>query len=625
MINTLLNRDTKSTKINKLIDSAGKVTNTPIEIANCFNNYFVNVAASLKRENTPDSNPDFYRSYLHNPSFNSIYLRPVEQSEVFDTIKNFKNKSTGDTKMSALKIAAESPRFIEALTNLINKSFLEGFFPEKLKIAKVIALHKGGSKTDVANYRPISLLTSFSKVFEKLMHHRLLEFLQFNESLYDNQYGFRPGRSCEQALLDAQGHILDNLSKKKVSLLLLIDFSKAFDMVDHSILLSKLAHYGIRGIALDWLKSYLSNRTQFVSCNGAASTEQIISFGVPQGSILGPLLFVVYINDIPELDNLAHFILYADDANIIVIANTIDELLSKTNKLLDSLERWVDSNGLSINVKKTKYMIFSRTVSRLHLREPLKYKNKIIEPVTEARFLGVIVDDKLNWTKHIKTIVSKMSRYVGILYRLKSSLTLEIRKLIYHSLIQSHICFCSLVWGFAAKSNIDQIFTAQKKGIRAVIPGFVRYFYKNGNTPGHTKSSFNKFEILTVQNVIALNSLLFIEKVHHFPKMLPKSISSLISPDAPTNTSTFESSSKWLESFGTPIYRQSIFYKGPLLALREEYDELSTSIHKGYLKAYKNRVKGKLFETQFSGDEIEWDPENFAINHIPGLRKSERK
>ena len=202
MINTLLNRDNKSTKISKLIDSAGKVTNTPIDIANCFNNYFVNVASNLKRESTPDSNPDFYRSYLRNPAPNSIYLRSVEESEVFDVIKNFKNKSTCDTKMSALKIAAESPRFIAALTSIINKSFLDGVFPDKLKIAKVIALHKGGSKTDVSNYRPISLLSSFSKVFEKLMHHRLLDFLQSNGSLYDSQYGFIPRLSCEQALID---------------------------------------------------------------------------------------------------------------------------------------------------------------------------------------------------------------------------------------------------------------------------------------------------------------------------------------------------------------------------------------------------------------------------------------
>ena len=131
-----------------------------------------------------------------------------------------------------------------------------------------------------------------------------------------------------------------------------------------------------------------------------------------------PLLFVVYINDIPELDNLAHFILYADDANIIVTADTIDELHSKTNKLLESLKCWVDNNGLSINVK-TQYMIFSRTKGRLHLPKPLNFNNKNIEHVTETRFLGVIVDDRLNWAQHIKTIISKMSHYVGILYRLK--------------------------------------------------------------------------------------------------------------------------------------------------------------------------------------------------------------
>ena len=193
-----------------------------------------------------------------------------------------------------------------------------------------------------------------------------------------------------------------------------------------------------------------------------------------------------------------------------------------------------------------------------------------------------------------------MSRYVGILYCLKSNLPLETRKLIYHSLTQSHLNFCSLVWGFAGKSNIDKLFTAEKKGIRAVIPGFVRYFYKNGNTPGHTKSSFNKFKILTVQNVIALNSLLFIEKVRNFRNILPLSISSLISSDAPTKNSTFESSISWLEKFGTSIYQHSVFYKGPLLSLMDEFDELSTSVQNGYLKGYKNRVRGKLIETQFS-------------------------
>ena len=183
-----------------------------------------------------------------------------------------------------------------------------------------------------------------------------------------------------------------------------------------------------------------------------------------------------------------------------------------------------------------------------------------------------------------------------------------------------HLKFGSLVWDLQLNLILIKNFTAQKKGMRAVIPGFVRYFYKNGNTPGHTKSTFNKLKILTVQNVIALNSLLFKENVRNFPNIL---LLSIISPEAPTITSTFESSSSWLGNFGMPVYRNSIFFKGPLLSLREEFKELTTTISKGFLKTYKNRIKGKLFEVQSKGDEIEWVPDNFSINYILGLRKSE--
>ena len=143
------------------------------------------------------------------------------------------------------------------------------------------------------------------------MYNRLIEFLELNNSLYENQYGFRPQRSCEHALLNAQNILLESLSKRQISLLLLIDFSKAFDMVEHQILLEKLNHYGIRGPVLKWLESYLSNRKQFVSINGSDSETSTLDYGVPQGSILGPLLFIIYINDIPNIAEFAKFILYA--------------------------------------------------------------------------------------------------------------------------------------------------------------------------------------------------------------------------------------------------------------------------------------------------------------------------
>ena len=258
-------------------------------------------------------------------------MREVDAGEVYDVIKNFKNKCTRDTKISSLKLANTSYNFTSTLACIINKSFQEGTFPEQMKLARVTPIHKEGSKTNVDNYRPISLLNSFSKIYEKLMHTRLLEFFEYNNSLYENQYGFRSGRSCEHALLNAQNTLLDSLSKRQVSLLLLIDFSKAFDMVEHPILLQKLDHYGVRGPALKWLESYLSNRKQFVSLNGAESSILQMDYGVPQGSILGPLLFVIYINDIPNISEFAKFILYADDANIILTANTIEEINSQCN------------------------------------------------------------------------------------------------------------------------------------------------------------------------------------------------------------------------------------------------------------------------------------------------------
>ena len=192
------------------------------------------------------------------PCSQSIYLSPTDALEVNKTICSLKNKSTLDSKIEPIKIANNcSDKFSCTISNIVNSSFTEGIFPHALKTAKVIPIHKGGTKDEVSNYRPISLLSSFSKIYEKLMHRRVLEFLDKNNSLFENQYGFRPGRSCEHALLNAHNTILQSLGKNQMALLLLLDYSKAFDVLDHSILLKKLEHYGIRGVALNWFQSYL--------------------------------------------------------------------------------------------------------------------------------------------------------------------------------------------------------------------------------------------------------------------------------------------------------------------------------------------------------------------------------
>ena len=358
MINELLNRKTKNSPINKLTDCDGNTTNTPATMANSFNNYFSNIASNLKssvfESQGRDGDENYHQTYLKNSVSDTLFLREVDAGEVYEVIRNFKNKCTRDTKISSLKLANISYGFTSTLARVINKSFQEGIFPEQMKLARVTPIHKEGSKSKVGNYRPISLLNSFSKIYEKLMHSRLSEYLESHNSLYENQYGFRSGRSCEHALLNAQNILLESLSKRQVSLLLLIDFSKAFDMVEHPILIDKLEHYGIRGPALKWLKSYLSNRKQFVSLNGCNSSTLTMEYGVPQGSILGPLLFIIYINDIPDLADFATFILYADDANIILTANTIEEISNQLKMLILNLQQWVNSNGLALNLKKNQ-------------------------------------------------------------------------------------------------------------------------------------------------------------------------------------------------------------------------------------------------------------------------------
>ena len=258
MINKLLGRKTNQNNKFKLRTDDGNLINSNRDVAEHFNTYFANIATKIKEQISVRTvfDPGGHKRYLDNLVAESMFILPTDPIEIQRTICTLKNKATQDVKIEPLKIAKECPKFCEILSNVVNSSFNEGIFPTSMKTAKVVPIHKGGSKLDVKNYRPISLLCTFSKIYEKLMHRRVLEFLERHSSLFEGQYGFRPGHSCEHALLDATNSIRHSLSRKEVSLLLLLDFSKAFDVISHDILLDKLYHYGIRGLAHEWFKLY---------------------------------------------------------------------------------------------------------------------------------------------------------------------------------------------------------------------------------------------------------------------------------------------------------------------------------------------------------------------------------
>ena len=393
-------------------------------------------------------------------------------------------------------------------------------------------------------------------------------------------------------------------------------------MVNHDILLYKLSHYGIRGIANEWFRSYLKDREQYVSICGQNSTKKKLKYSVPQGSILGPLLFIIYINDMPNINKLAKFILYADDANIIITGSSILEIEEIFNELSSALVNWVSQNELLLNIKKTNYMIFTRKRNFEMGTFTPKIGDIPIDRKPVARFLGVLVDEKLTWSHHIAAVKSKMSRYIGVLYKLNHILPISARLLSFNSLVQSHINFCSLVWGAGSKSKIESIFTTQKKAMRAIMPGWVNYFYKEGTCPSHTKSSFTKFNVLTVQNVIFKNIMIFINKVQRYPHLLPDSVVQTISPDSPSTTTNTDYNSDWYSKYNSIPYNNTIFFKGPLLYTNVMTD--NTVLLNSNPNTFKSRLKTYILDVQSRGNTEEWGPENFKINSITGLRSSAR-
>ena len=296
-----------------------------------------------------------------------MFLTPTEPNEILKVIKSFKSKkSSGNDGISMTLIKQLGPSCSIPITYIINLSLSQGIVPDSMKLAKVIPIFKSKSRNSFSNYRPISLLATISKILEKVVYRRLYSFLTVNNILYDRQYGFRSGRSTIHAVTEFMSDILPALDDNHKCVSVFLDLSKAFDTIDHNILIDKLKFYGVRGRALDWFRSYLQHRMQYVSYCGINSTILNILYGVPQGSVLGPLLFIVYSNDIHNCFETCKCITYADDTTVYKSGSDLGATLKDVNEDMKTLSDWFKANRLSANPTKTKYMVLSRGEVNVH-------------------------------------------------------------------------------------------------------------------------------------------------------------------------------------------------------------------------------------------------------------------
>jgi hypothetical protein len=481
----------------------GVTISDPTEMANSLNEFFACMPSDIVRDILPTE-----EVHISEPSPNSPTLNfadtPLTNCELLDAIAQLKPKTSTDfNNLSMYFVKKIFPQIQVPLKHVLSLSLNTGVVPSQFKIAKITPVFKSGDKSNMDNYRPISLLSCFSKICEKIVANRLISFIDMQNLLSNNQFGFRKNHSTLHPMLKFTNFISNALNKKEHAIAIFCDLRKAFDCVDHKILLKKLKKIGISGTALSWFTDYLQNRKQFVVINGKTSSLCNIRIGVPQGSILGPLLFLLYINDLPDCSLLLS-IMFADDTTTCASGPDINTLVDFVNCEFQKITTYFRAHKMALHPSKTKFILFtnSKPIEDRDIQIMLNNNNagenfadriSRIERVTTAsstpamKFLGVYFDPKLNFKFHVKQLVSKLSRALFILRSVKTILSPAALRTIYFSVFHCHIIYAIQLWSCTNDGSLKVIFLKQKQAIRVI---------NNSKYNEHTEPLFKKSAIL---------------------------------------------------------------------------------------------------------------------------------
>ena len=527
----ILKEMTTGKKDNQTIDKIivnNEVITDHLTMATEFNTFFSQAGKKIYENVEPTTRQPC--DYLTGNNVPEMGIDVITAAKIIATIDNMEPKvstDAGGVNMKMIKFL--KLELVGPLVHIFNLSVTTGVFPTKLKVSRTIPVFKGGDHTSCDNYRPISLLSSISKILEKIVSCSLVSHLENNDLLYKNQYGFLKNRTTVHNILQLTNRVARDLGEKKYVIGVFLDLRKAFDVVSHDILLQKLKKMGINGTILNWFKSYLHNRQQYVDIQGHNSTNRLIDISVIQGSILGPILFLCFINDL-HLSTDMLSLLFADDTACLESHSDLPTLINKVNLEIQKLANWFRANRMAVNIGKTKYIIFRPRGTKIDIdtdNHGIVYNsNEIGQPdnpdnITKLirvhndnpdkqsrtyKFLGLLLDEYLSFDDHCTSLCNKLSKSNFIINRAKNFLPQHSLKTLYFALVHPHLLYALPIFSCTSQKNITAIFNMQKKAIRTI---------SKANHSAHTTPLFQALKILPLQLLITFTKGILMHSIYH--------------------------------------------------------------------------------------------------------------